>query len=70
MSEIDTAALRGWIGRSETATDVVTATPFAALSATLDGPGQRPAPGTPLPPLWHWLYFLPLAFVILTSIEN
>jgi 3-methylfumaryl-CoA hydratase len=40
--------------------DVVTATPYAALSATLDWPPERPAPGTALPPLWHWLYFLPL----------
>lgn len=52
--------LREWIGRSETVTDVVTATPCAALSATLDRPVERPAAGTPLPALWHWLYFLPL----------
>jgi 3-methylfumaryl-CoA hydratase len=52
--------LRDWIGRSESASDVVTATPYAALSATLDWPAERPAPGTPLPALWHWLYFLPL----------
>jgi 3-methylfumaryl-CoA hydratase len=38
----------------------VTATPYAALSATLDRAPERPAVGTPLPPLWHWLYFLPL----------
>jgi 3-methylfumaryl-CoA hydratase len=49
-----------WIGRSETVDDVVTATPFAALSATLDRSVERPPPGTPLPALWHWLYFLPL----------
>jgi 3-methylfumaryl-CoA hydratase len=56
--------LQDWIGRTETVTDVATATPFAALAATLDWPTpdgpQRPAPGTPLPPLWHWLYFLPI----------
>jgi len=52
--------LNDWIGRSETVADTVTATPYAALSATLDRPAERPAPGTPLPPLWHWLYFLPL----------
>ncbi len=50
-----------WIGRTQTAHDVVTATPYAALAATLDRPCARPADGTPLPPLWHWLYFLPLA---------
>ncbi len=53
--------LADWIGRTETLADTVTATPVAALSATLDRPSERPAPGTPLPPLWHWLYFLPLA---------
>ncbi len=54
--------LQDWIGRSETVEDTATATPYAALSATLDQPDTlRPAVGTPLPPLWHWLYFLPLA---------
>ena len=53
--------LKDWIGRSETAEDVITPTPYAALSATLDRPAERPAPGTDLPPLWHWLYFLPIA---------
>ena len=52
--------LRQWIGRTESVSDVVTATPYAALSATLDWPPERPAAGMPLPPLWHWLYFLPL----------
>ena len=49
-----------WIGRAETVNDTVTATPCAALAATLDHPSDRPAPGFALPPLWHWLYFLPL----------
>ena len=53
--------LKDWIGRSETVTDIATATPYAALSATLDWPPERPPAGTPLPALWHWLYFLPLA---------
>jgi len=52
--------LKAWIGKSETVADVVTATPCAALAATLDRPAERPPAGTPLPPLWHWLYFLPL----------
>ncbi len=57
--------LQDWIGRTETVDDVATATPFAALAATLDWPkadgALRPLPGTALPYLWHWLYFLPLA---------
>ena len=52
--------LKEWIGRTETVTDIATATPYAALSATLDREVERPAAGTPLPALWHWLYFLPL----------
>ena len=57
--------LAGWIGRTETIEDIATPVPAAALSATLDWPpatvNARPVPGTPLPYLWHWLYFLPLA---------
>jgi 3-methylfumaryl-CoA hydratase len=56
--------LQDWSGRSETVDDVVTATPYAALSATLDwaadGSAPRPPIGTRLPYLWHWLYFLPI----------
>ena len=50
-----------WIGNTETAADVVTAAPYSGLSVTLDRPADRPAAGTPLPELWHWLYFLPMA---------
>ena len=50
-----------WIGRQETIDDLVTPTPIAALSATLNWPSERPSEGAVLPPLWHWLYFLPLA---------
>lgn len=49
-----------WLGRTEEHRDTVTATPLAALAATLDRDDAPPAAGTMLPPLWHWLYFLPL----------
>jgi 3-methylfumaryl-CoA hydratase len=52
--------LRSWIGRSESVHDRIGATPVKALNATLDHPVLPADPGTPLPPLWHWLYFLPL----------
>ena len=52
--------LRQWIGRSASHDDVVTPTPIAALAATLDRDEPAPVPGDPLPPLWHWLYFLPI----------
>jgi len=53
------AGLKAWEGRSETHTDVVTAAPLSALSATLDRDDPPVEVGTPLPALWHWLYFLP-----------
>ena len=53
------AELRGWEGRSETLRDEVTAAPVRNLSATLDRDDPLPQHGTELPPLWHWLYFLP-----------
>ena len=60
MPSIEIDRLKDWIGRSETVEDVVTPVPVAALSATLHRDDPRPRPGDPLPPLWHWLYFLPL----------
>ena len=48
-----------WIGRTESRQDEVTAAPVRALSATLDRDDPEPKPGDALPPLWHWLYFLP-----------
>jgi 3-methylfumaryl-CoA hydratase len=53
------AELQQWQGRTETLHDQVTAAPVRALSATLDRDDPPPAAGTELPPLWHWLYFLP-----------
>jgi 3-methylfumaryl-CoA hydratase len=59
MTENYIVHLREWIGRTETAHDEATPTPAALLSATLDGEDPEPRLGDPLPPLWHWLYFLP-----------
>ena len=52
--------LRDWIGRAESRDDAITATPVAALSATLDRDDPAPQAGTALPPLWHWIFFTPL----------
>jgi 3-methylfumaryl-CoA hydratase len=58
---MDLDSLRAWIGRSETRSVVASAMPLAQLAATLARGGLAdPAPGTLVPPLWHWLYFLPL----------
>lgn len=55
-----TEGLRAWVGRAIEASDLIGPTPAAALSATLDHEPRHWRAGEPLPPLWHWLYFLPL----------
>ncbi len=56
---LDLDDLKQWIGRQERAEDIVTPGQAARLSATLDRDDPLPKPGDALPPLWHWLYFLP-----------
>lgn len=58
---MDLEHLRQWIGRQDERNDTATAFPVDALAATLDRDDGVAAAGTPVPPLWHWLYFLPLA---------
>jgi len=58
--EASSNELNSWIGRSETLGDTVGPTPVVALIATLDHPATPVDTGTALPPLWHWLYFLPM----------
>jgi 3-methylfumaryl-CoA hydratase len=50
--------LQSWIGTRISAQDTLNPTPATAMAATLDRP--CPAVGDSLPPLWHWLYFLPM----------
>jgi 3-methylfumaryl-CoA hydratase len=56
---LDIEHLQQWVGKTETRSDLVTAAPIAALAATLDIEVNYPNAGDVLPPLWHWLYFLP-----------
>ena len=58
--KIDLTDLQKWIGKTETISDQITEFPMAALAATLDIDNPSPKPGDALPPLWHWLYFLPI----------
>jgi len=60
MSQVDSDALREWVGKSETRTDLIDARPLELLSATLDRDDPSPRDGDAVPPLWHWLYFLPV----------
>ena len=59
MRALDSDALNGWIGKTEVTHDQVTIAPLKALSATLDRRDPVSVQGEAIPPLWHWLYFLP-----------
>jgi 3-methylfumaryl-CoA hydratase len=52
---------RTWLGRTEQRHDVVTAAPLDAWAATLDRDDAATRPGSGVPPLAHWLFFLPAA---------
>jgi 3-methylfumaryl-CoA hydratase len=56
------AAWQDWVGRSETVQDSISATPARALAATLNHADPLSlTDGAPIPAIWTWLYFLPLA---------
>src|SRR6266540_7141527 len=55
---VDIAHLEQWVGKTERLSDRVTHVPPAALSATLDRDDPRPSDGNPVPPGWHWIFFL------------
>ncbi|MCP4993915.1 MAG: acyl-CoA dehydrogenase [Gammaproteobacteria bacterium] len=51
--------LTDWIGSKELRSDVINLAPALGVSALLDREASTPKPGSPLPALWHWFYFLP-----------
>jgi len=53
--------LTDWIGSQETRTEIISEFPAQAAAAMLDLDGEAMTHGNPLPPLWHWFYFLPQA---------
>jgi len=57
---LDLEHLKQWIGKTESRSEFAAATPLQALAATLDRDDPALQPGDPIPPCWHWLYFLPL----------
>lgn len=48
--------LRDWIGRRETAADIVAPMRVAEMAATLDRADPMPAKGEMLPALYHWMF--------------
>jgi 3-methylfumaryl-CoA hydratase len=59
VAAVDLASLQDWIGAKESAADSIGAAPLRALAATLDRDDPAPQAGAAVPPLGHWLYFLP-----------
>ena len=55
---MDDINYQAWVGKTETATDVITQWPVRALSAALNRDDPEPRKGELLPLGWHWLYFL------------
>jgi 3-methylfumaryl-CoA hydratase len=51
-----TVTLNDWIGREETACDIIAPARVAALEATLDRVEALPSAGDDLPPLYHWMF--------------
>lgn len=60
MTPLESDTLHAWVGKSETREDFIDARPLVLLSATLDRDDPLPHLGDVVPPLWHWLYFLPV----------
>lgn len=52
-----TQKLDDWLDKTVVIEDDITAYPLRAMAATL----ERDEPAGVVPPLWHWLYFLPAA---------
>jgi 3-methylfumaryl-CoA hydratase len=58
IEEMSLDDLRAWVGKTQTTEDLAAPFPVRAMSATLDESDPASRIGDPLPPLWHWLYFL------------
>lgn len=53
--------LNDWLYQTESVEDVIAAWPIQALQATFDLAGPVLRVGDPIPPMWHWLFFLSTA---------
>jgi 3-methylfumaryl-CoA hydratase len=59
-------SIEKWLGTEAVVEDDITAFPLTALAATLD----RAEDGRIVPPLWHWLYFLPVVPLAETGLDG
>jgi len=65
MAEHETAPAgaewQRWVGSRESVTDIVSIASLTRMSATFDHEDPNWQPGDPVPPLWHFMYFPPVA---------
>lgn len=59
LGQEDLDLLQRWVGKTESSSDDISVAPARGLRATLDLDDVDIHPAVPLPPLWHWIYFLP-----------
>ena len=57
----EAGAFDAWIGARDAVEDEISLAPVLGAAAMLDDSESAFAAGAPLPPLWHWFYFLPRA---------
>lgn len=58
MTTIDINHLRQWVGKSAADQDVLGLRHSRLMAATVGLSPESITEDTPLPPLWHWIYFL------------
>ncbi len=68
-AKIDIDHLQTWVGRERSVDDPLGVFPARALAAALDH-DELPQAGDPLPPSWHWLYFLDTPKASATGIDG
>ena len=57
-TNLDADQLSQWIGNKESIEEAISAIPMHRMAAMLDREAKTIVEGDPLPPLWHWAYFL------------
>jgi 3-methylfumaryl-CoA hydratase len=58
MNQADITKLREWVGKTIVDEDVLDVRHARLMAATIGRGAEDLVTGAPLPPLWHWLYFL------------
>ncbi len=58
QAKLDADYLGQWIGNKETTGETISVEPLHRMRAMLDYEPKALSDGEPIPPLWHWAYFI------------